>query len=110
MNSSLRTVMQRRYVAPLLERLGGRVPGGRVLEVGCGGGGGVEIILDRFGAAQGFAVGLDPKMVDRARRRLARRTIGQVRLGIGDVTAIESKDAAFDAGFGFCASQLVPNL
>jgi ubiquinone/menaquinone biosynthesis C-methylase UbiE len=109
MNSSLRAVMQRRYVAPLLEQLGGRVPGGRVLEAGCGGGAGIEIILDRFGAAEVFGFDLDPKMVDRARQRLARRPIAQVQLWIGDVTAIESQDAAFDAVFDFGAIHLVPD-
>lgn len=81
----------------------------RVLEVGCGGGGGVEIILDRFGAAEVDAFDLDPKMVDRARHQLARRNAGQVRLGVGDVTAIEADDATFDAVFDFGAIHLVPD-
>ena len=109
MNSSARALMQREYVAPLLERLGGRVEGGRALEVGCGGGLGVEIILDRFGAAEVIAFDLDPKMLDRARRRLASRPSGQVRLAVGDVTAIGAEDAAFDAVFDFGAIHLVPD-
>jgi ubiquinone/menaquinone biosynthesis C-methylase UbiE len=109
MNGSLRGVMQRRYVAPLLERLGGRVPGGRAVEVGCGGGRGVEIILDRFGAAEVFGFDLDPRMVDLARSRLARRPAGQVRLAIGDLTAIDAEDATFDAVFDFGAIHLVPD-
>ncbi len=108
MNGSLRGVMQRRFVAPVLERLGGRVPGGRVLEVGCGGGRGVEIILDRFGAAEVCAFDVDPRMVESARRRLANRPGGQVQLGIGDVTAIDAGDATFDGVFDFGAIHLVP--
>ncbi|HSS45735.1 MAG TPA: class I SAM-dependent methyltransferase [Thermoanaerobaculia bacterium] len=109
MNSRVRAVLQREYVAALFERLGGRLEGGRALEVGCGGGAGIEIILDRFGAAQVHAFDLDPKMVDRARRRLASRPAGQVRLGVGDVTAIEAQDAAFDGVFDFGAIHLVPD-
>jgi hypothetical protein len=36
LNSPTRAFAQRRVVAPLLERLGGRVEGGRALELGCG--------------------------------------------------------------------------
>jgi ubiquinone/menaquinone biosynthesis C-methylase UbiE len=109
MNSWTRAVMQRTYVAQLFERFGGRLEGGRVLEVGCGGGAGIELILDRFGAAEVCAFDLDPKMVDRARRRLASRPVGQVRLGVGDVTAIEAQDASFDGVFDFGAIHLVPD-
>jgi hypothetical protein len=49
MNSALRAMGQY-YSAHWMERLGGRIEGGRVLEVGCGGGVGVQIILERFGA------------------------------------------------------------
>ena len=51
-NSRARAFAQRRYEAPLLERLGGRVAGGRVLEVACGRGVGTEISFERFGAAR----------------------------------------------------------
>ena len=44
--SALRLGQQ--YDASWLERLGGRVDGRRVLEVGCGRGVGVQIILERF--------------------------------------------------------------
>ena len=66
MNNPARSLGQY-YTASWLERLGGRVEGGRVLEVGCGRGAGVKIILERFGAAVVEAFDLDPKMIAGAR-------------------------------------------
>ncbi|MHC1764565.1 MAG: methyltransferase domain-containing protein [Verrucomicrobiia bacterium] len=67
--------------------MGGPLLGGRALEIGCGRGVGVEIILDVFGAATVDAFDLDPRMIAVARRRLARR--GQkVRLWLDDAAAI----------------------
>src|SRR5256885_1204144 len=83
MNNALRAWGQR-YAASRMQRLGGRVDGGRVLEVGCGGGAGAEIILKGFGAAWVEAVDLDPKMVERARRRLAAYGPNRVRITVGN--------------------------
>ncbi len=71
-NSALRRGLQHFYEAPLLARLGGRIAGGRALQAGCGSGQGTRLILDKFGAARVDAFDLDPAMVDKARRRLAR--------------------------------------
>ena len=107
MNNAARSWGQS-YAASWLERLGGRVEGGRVLEVGCGRGVGVKIILDRFGAAAVEAFDLDPKMIERARRRLAAYGLARVQLSVGDVTAIKAGDATFDAVFDFGAIHLEP--
>lgn len=101
MNNPVRAMLQRRYEAPLLERLGGDSVGARVLEVGCGRGVGTEIILDRFGAGHVTAIDLDPKMIDRARRRLASRGPGRLLLAVADVSAIDASDGSFDAVFDF---------
>lgn len=108
MNNPVRATLQRRYEARLLEQLGGRVDGGCVLEIGCGRGVGTEIILSRFGAAHVDAFDLDPDMVDRARRRLARFG-DRVRLWEGDATAIPAEDASYDAVFDFGIIHHVPN-
>jgi ubiquinone/menaquinone biosynthesis C-methylase UbiE len=108
MNNALRALGQQ-YVASWLERLGGRVDGGRVLEIGCGRGVGVQIILERFGAASVEAMDLDPKMVECARRRLASCKLAGVQLSVGDVTSIKAGDATFDAVFDFGAVHLEPN-
>jgi ubiquinone/menaquinone biosynthesis C-methylase UbiE len=106
-NNPVREAMLRRRVAPMMERLGGRVDGGRVLEVGCGRGVGVEIILERFGAGSVQALDLDPHMVGLARRRLAGYPPERVRVDIGDATAIDAPDGGFDAVFDFGAVHLV---
>ena len=103
-NSAPRRALQRFYEAPLLVRLGGRVPGGRVLEIGCGSGYGTRLILDRFGAASVDAVDLDPRAVAAAQRRLT--VYGdRVRVALGSATdlaeAVGAADASYDAVFDF---------
>lgn len=104
-NSPPRRSVQRFYEVPLLARLGGRVAGGTVLEIGCGSGEGTRLILDKFGAARVDALDLDPAMVARARRRLARYGPARVRLAVGSATALREavggQDASYDAVFEF---------
>jgi hypothetical protein len=50
MNNPVRRAVQRHYAVRLLRRLGGRMAGGRALEIGCGQGYGIVLILDQFGA------------------------------------------------------------
>jgi ubiquinone/menaquinone biosynthesis C-methylase UbiE len=107
LNSPTRAFVQGRMVAHLLARLGGRVEGGRALELGCGRGVGGEIILDRFGAAQLELIDIDQDMVERARRRLAGRAAARVSLG--DATRIEAPDESFDAAFDFGAIHQMPD-
>ena len=108
MNNSLRARVQQLYEAPLLERLGGHVEGGRILEVGCGWGIGVETIFRHFGAAEVHAFDLDPDMVAQARVRLAHYDPSRLRLYEGDVTAIPEPDESFDAVFDFGIIHHVP--
>jgi ubiquinone/menaquinone biosynthesis C-methylase UbiE len=104
-NSPPRRWLQRFYEVPLLRRLGGPLPpGARVLEIGCGAGYGTRLILDRFGAGHIDAVDLDPAMVARANRRLARYA-DRVALYVGDASnlrvALGADDASYDAVFDF---------
>src|SRR5437870_2535104 len=108
MNNAARSLGQH-YAASWLERLGGGVEGGRALEVGCGRGVGVQIILERFGAASVEAIDLDPKMVECARRRLATYDSTRVRVGVGNLTSVQAADATFDAVFDFGAIHLEPD-
>ena len=106
-NSWPRAMLQRYYEAPLLRRLGGRVEGGRVLEVGCGRGVGTELIFDVFGAQHVTAFDLDPAMVARASGRLARFG-SRTHLSVGDAADIDAPDGAYDAVFDFAIVHHVP--
>lgn len=108
-NHPARAWVQRHYEAKLLEQLGGRVVGGLVLEIGCGRGVGCEVLFERFGARQMLAMDLDPAMLRRAGRRLARYGPDRVQLALGDATAIEAPDGVFDAVFDFGAFHHVPH-
>lgn len=108
MNNPVRVAIQRHFEAERLLAMGGAVPGAAALEVGCGRGVGVELVLDRFGAARVDAFDLDPKMVSLARERLARRG-ERVRLWVGDATRIPAPDASYDAVFDFGIVHHVPD-
>jgi ubiquinone/menaquinone biosynthesis C-methylase UbiE len=107
MNNPVRAALQRHYEAALLERLGGRLDGGRALETGCGRGVGIGIVLDRFGADRVDGFDLDPDMVERARRRWDGDP--RVHLSVGDATAIDGPDASYDAVFDFGIVHHVPD-
>lgn len=108
MNNPVRAALQCHFEMPRLLEMGGCVPGGRVLEVGCGRGVGTELILARSGAERVDAFDLDPEMVALARRRL-RRHGDRVRVGVGDVEHIDAEDGAYDAVFDFGIIHHVPD-
>jgi ubiquinone/menaquinone biosynthesis C-methylase UbiE len=69
--------------------------GQNVLEVGCGRGVGVEILM-ALGANEVTAFDLDEKMVELARQRTARFG-GHVHIFSGDAEIISAPDASFDS-------------
>jgi ubiquinone/menaquinone biosynthesis C-methylase UbiE len=105
MNNPVRAAVQRHFEASRLLRMGGPVPGGTVLEIGCGRGVGTAILFDRFGASRVDAFDLDPHMVALARRLLAQRN---ARVFVGDATSIDALDATYDAVFDFAIVHHVP--
>lgn len=107
-NSTTRVRELRSRVADTVAEHIEPLAGGRVLEVGCGQGVGVELLLDRFGAGEVVAIDVDAKMVRRARRRLRDRA-GQVQIKTGDACAIGEPDASFDAVVEFAAVHHIPN-
>ena len=109
MNNPIRAAFQRWVEAPILERLGGRTEGMRVLEVGCGRGVGTQLIFERLGAREVYAIDLDTDMIEKARKRLGKYPPERLMLLAGDVTAIDVADESFDAVFNFAIIHHVPN-
>jgi ubiquinone/menaquinone biosynthesis C-methylase UbiE len=107
MNNPVRASIQRRFESARLLRMGGGMNGGVALEIGCGRGVGLEIILDQFGAEFVDGFDLDVRMVVLAARRMQRR--GPIRLWVGDCTAIPVGDAVYDAVFDFGILHHVPD-
>ncbi|MEW5979065.1 MAG: class I SAM-dependent methyltransferase [Acidobacteriota bacterium] len=107
MNNPLRAAVQRRFEGPRLLQMGGALAGGTALEIGCGCGAGVGIILDLFEARSVDGFDLDPRMVCLARARLKSKG-SQVRLWVGEATAIAARDASYDAVFDFGMIHHVP--
>jgi len=106
-NNPARRMVQRFYEAPLLLRMAGRLDGKRALEIGCGQGFGMEIILGQFGAAEVSGIDLDPQMVAGAQKRILRHA-GRAEASVGDVAAIPAPDQSFDAVFDFGVIHHVP--
>jgi len=108
-NNPVRAAHQHYQEARWFRRLaGGALTGQEVLEVGCGQGVGVEVLLDRLGAAHVSAFDLDSDMIDKARRRLHRRPSAAVSLSVGDVCAIQEPAERFDAVVDFGIIHHVP--
>lgn len=109
MNNPVRSMVQRRHEAAIMERLGGRVEEQRVLEIGCGRGVGTEIIFERFGAREVHAFDLDPDMIARARKRLSAYPRERLKLFVGDAERIDAANASYDAVFDFGIIHHVPD-
>ncbi len=107
-NSGLRTKRLRRSVIPKLIALGGRTEGLEVLDIGCGPGECVAGEIEDFGAGRVIAIDLDPRMVQRARDRLAQYG-DRVTLLEGDVTNLPYENGTFDAVFNFAVLHHVPD-
>jgi ubiquinone/menaquinone biosynthesis C-methylase UbiE len=107
-NNSARAWVQRNYEVPLLRRLGGKVEGGRVLEVGCGRGVGLPLLLSEFGAIHAEGVDLDARQIARARKRLDAIFGNRIRLHVASVEELPFPDASFDAVFDFGILHHVP--
>jgi ubiquinone/menaquinone biosynthesis C-methylase UbiE len=108
MNNPVRAFVQRHFEAKRLLSMGGAMPGGTALEVGCGRGVGSELMLNVFGADNVDAFDLDPHMVRLAQKRLERYG-DRIRLRVGDVTDIPAEDNYYDAVFDFGIVHHVPN-
>jgi SAM-dependent methyltransferase len=68
--------------------------GGRWLEVACGPGIVARALAPRVGSVQG--VDLTPSMIEKARAEAAAAGVGDLEFSLGDATALELEDGAFD--------------
>lgn len=107
MNNPIRAASQRRLETPFLIGTRGALAGKRVLEVGCGRGVGIEILL-RLGAAHVTGFDLDPKMVVLALARLIQYG-DRVRVFAGDAESIDAPEASIDAVVDYGILHHVPN-
>jgi SAM-dependent methyltransferase len=100
-DSRARALVQRRVEAPVLLRLGGRLPGGPALELGSGRRGtGLRLALDVFGATSVDGVELHPASVAACRTAVA--DLGdRADVRIGDATAVDAPSNSYDAVFGY---------
>ncbi|GIK37129.1 MAG: type 11 methyltransferase [Chloroflexota bacterium] len=106
-NNPVRAASQVWLETPLLIGPRGALAGQRVLEVGCGRGMGIEILLS-LGSAHVTGFDLDPRMIALAQERVAQFG-DRVRVFVGDAAAIDAPDAAFDAVVEYGILHHVPN-
>ena len=100
-DSRVRALVQRRVEAAVLLRLGGQVPGGRVLDLGTGRRGtGLRLAIEVFGAARADGVERYDASVA-ACREAVRDLDGRVEVQRGDATALTAPDGSYDAVFGY---------
>ncbi len=107
-NSSLHEKELRKWLRFMLQA-GGDVKGGKVMEIGCGRGMGVDVLFDLFGAAYVEAFDYDPDQVRLAEKRLLPRYNEKVRIYEASATQIPSPDSQFDAVFDFGALHHIPD-
>jgi ubiquinone/menaquinone biosynthesis C-methylase UbiE len=107
-NNPARAWIQRFYEGPLLRRLGGSLDGARVLEIGCGRGEGIRILLEQFGAGQVCAVDLDPRQIQRSRHLWPERGEARVLLAVASAEQLPFPDEHFEAVFDFGMLHHVP--
>ncbi len=110
MNNPIRAFLQRHYATPIMYGLGGgdRLEGGRALEIGCGDGEGVKILLDAFELAHVDAFDLDEAMIRKAKKKL-RAYQERCAVWVGDLNRIDAEDQTYDAVFGYGIIHHVPD-
>jgi ubiquinone/menaquinone biosynthesis C-methylase UbiE len=107
MNNPIRAWSQRLLETPLLIGPRGALAGQRVLEIGCGRGVGVEILLG-LGARHVVGLDLDPQMISLAQERLG-SLADQTDVFVGDAQAIDAPDGSFDAVVGYGVIHHIPD-
>ena len=106
MNNPIRALIQKRLEAPRLKHLcNGRSDS--ILEIGCGQGAGARIICDLFDPQEYVGIDLDPKMVERAKRK--EQGLKNARFLQGDAAQLPFIDSTFDLVVDFGIIHHIPN-
>ena len=99
MNNPLRRIMQRRFEGRQLLQMGGVLPDTQVLEIGCGSGAGLDLIVNHFQVQRADGFDLDPAMLKVCTRR--HHNNPKVNIWQGNTRQIPTTDAVYDAVFDF---------
>ncbi len=106
MNNPIRSWIQDRYESRLLRMASKMRPGADVLEIGCGQGIGRGLIEKYFKPKSYVGIDLDPRMVDRARRK---NPHAANEFAVGDATALPFAPESFGAVFDYGIIHHIPN-
>lgn len=107
MNNPVRAASQRWIETPFLLGADALLAGKRVLEIGCGRGVGLEILLAQ-GTTQAMGFDLDPNMVRLAQARLARFG-DRARVFVGSADTIPVPDGSFDVVVDYGVIHHIPD-
>jgi len=99
MNNPLRRFMQRTFEGRQLLKMGGTRPDAQVLEIGCGSGAGLDLMLSLFQVRRADGFDLDPAMLKLFSRR--HHLNSQFNIWQGNTRQIPTADAVYDAVFDF---------
>lgn len=104
MNNPLRSLVQK-YEAKRMQSMIG-FSGGKVLEIGCGQGTGTILIEKLFHPDEITAIDLDPKMIERAKKKVKCHNITFLQ---ASVTKLPFEDNTFDAVVDFGILHHIPD-